>query len=392
MYSGGGERTALYETLMLRKMGHSVTCFAPAIRKDICFPELIVNASPRGILPSTRLKIPLRDFAGLVASSVLAPLFSRNFNSFDVILSHGQPATWMSYAISRIASKPHVTYLHQPARFLYPRMVDLRVGWRTKTDFALLEDIVRTIRPIVEMLDRISVSTSNEVVVNSHWIGEQVGRIYGLKPILCYPGVDTDKFKPLAQKHVPDINRYEIDRPYVLTTNRHYPQKGLSDLLRIYDLVRRRVDVKLVVTGEYTRYTRTLKELAVDLDIDNNVIFTGRVTEDELVSLYQNADAYAFTAPEEDFGLGPIESMATGTPPVVWNYAGPSETVIDGVTGFKAKPYDVKDFASKIIHILRNPAIRMKLSRNGVKHARLNYSWVKHVTQLEKILAKAVNN
>src|SRR3989337_222537 len=121
MYSGGGERTAIYEAILLRRMGHEVTCFAPAVRTDLCFPDLISRIDLRGIIPPVRMRLPLRDFTSLSASSILAPIFAKKFEGFDVILCHGQPATWISYLISRVISKPRITYLHQPTRFLYPR-------------------------------------------------------------------------------------------------------------------------------------------------------------------------------------------------------------------------------------------------------------------------------
>jgi glycosyltransferase involved in cell wall biosynthesis len=50
----------------------------------------------------------------------------------------------------------------------------------------------------------------------------------------------------------------------------------------------------------------------------------------------------------EDFGLGPVEAMACGTPVVVWDDGGgPCETTVTGFSGFRARPYDFEDFAEK---------------------------------------------
>lgn len=388
MYSGGGERTAIYESILLRRRGHEVTVFAPAIRRDACFPDLINQIDLQSIIPKTKVKIPFRDFASLTASSFLTPLVARKFEKFDVILSHGQPASWISYLISRQLSKPHVTYLHQATRFLYPREVDLRVGWRTKPDFALLERIVGLARPLVQAIDHVSVVSSNRVLVNSHWVADTMRRFYGIDPIVCPPGVDTKKFTPIRRKHDLVIDGCSVHKPFILSTNRHYPQKGLSDLIRIYSEVRSSIDCRLVVTGDFTPYTPTLRKLASHLGLGDDVLFTGHVTENQLTELNQNADVYAFTSPEEDFGLGPIEAMASGTPPVVWNNAGPGETVVDGVTGLKAKPGDNDEFARKLTAILENDALRRKLSRNAVTYVRRKYSWENHVNGLLKAFAE----
>lgn len=390
MYSGGGERTAIYEAIMLQKMGHTVSCFAPAIRPDLCFPDLIGQIHLEGVIPRVKIKMPFRDFASLAATSVLAPLFASKFKNFDVVLSHGQPATWISYLISRIALRPRVTYLHQPARFLYPRRIDFRVGWKTKADFALLKGIVETLKPMARRFDHASVTTSNVVMTNSSWIGDQVRRIYDVEPVVCSPGVDTETFVPVKRKTDFDLQGFTVRKPFILSTNRHYPQKGLSDLIRIFALVRRNVDSRLIITGDFTSYTRVLKRLCSDLGLNDVVFFTGRVHENELIRLYQNADAYAFTSPEEDFGLGPIEAMACGTPVVVWDYAGPSETVMDGFNGFKARAYDLQDFSERLQRLLSNEALNRKIGANAVKFVREHYTWEKHVGALEKTLRRIV--
>jgi glycosyltransferase involved in cell wall biosynthesis len=376
---------------MLRKRGHEVRCFAPAIRPDICFPELITQIDLRGVLPRVRIGIPYRDFASLAASSIFAPLFAGNFDNFDVILSHGQPATWIGYLVSRRSSRPRVTYLHQPARFLYPRPVDLRVGWRTKRDFALMNDIVVAIKPLAVALDHVSVASSDKVMVNSRWTGKQVEEIYGTKPILCPPGFDEDKFFPIQNKSDLTVNGQQVRKPFILSTNRHYPQKGLGDLIEIFANVRQHVNSQLVLTGHFTNYTPFLKNRCAELGIERDVLFTGHVREDELVRLYQNADVYAFTSPEEDFGLGPIEAMASGTPVVVWDSAGPGETVIDGEIGLKAKPNDLGNFAAKLIRFLQDARFSREISSNAARHVVNNFSWTEHVRILEKTLIETAS-
>ena len=68
---------------------------------------------------------------------------------------------------------------------------------------------------------------------------------------------------------------------------------------------------------------------------------------------YGAAEVFAFPTPGEDFGLVPAESMACGTPVIVWgDGAGPTEQVIDGKTGYHAKPYDKNDFAAKMDKVI----------------------------------------
>jgi glycosyltransferase involved in cell wall biosynthesis len=96
---------------------------------------------------------------------------------------------------------------------------------------------------------------------------------------------------------------------------------------------------------------------------------------------------YLYSPPNEDFGMGPVEAMAHGTPVVVWDDgAGPSETVIDQKTGFKARPYDLDDFAKKTLKILSEKKIRQDMGTYARKHVEEKFSWSRHMEVVENIL------
>jgi len=388
MYSGGGERTAIYECILLKKRGHEVTCFAPAVRPDACYPELIEQIDLKGFIPRVRMKLPLRDFLSLSASSILAPMVSRKFMRFDAILCHGQPAIWIGYQTARRLGKTHFCYLHQPARFLYPRQIDVQVGWKTKKDFALLNDLVRLGRPLATAFDHASVVSAKSVLVNSEWIRSQVRRIYGIPATICPPGVDVEKFAPVEKKSDVMIGELKIETPFILSTNRHYPQKGMEYAIEMMPTVLRECDARLVLTGDFTNYTPRLIQLAKNLRVSHRVVFTNRVSEESLIELYQNASVYVYTSPCEDFGLGPVEAMACGTPAVVWDYAGPTETILDGATGYRAKLCQIDDLAEKVIHLLNDANLNQRMAKDAVEHVREKYSWNNHIDILESVISR----
>jgi len=98
-------------------------------------------------------------------------------------------------------------------------------------------------------------------------------------------------------------------------------------------------------------YKNVLLSLAKKYKVE--LKFLGRLTTEQIREYYSSAEVFAFPTPEEDFGLVPAESLACGTPVVVWgDGAGPTEQVINGVNGYHAKPYELKDFAAKIDKII----------------------------------------
>ncbi len=122
------------------------------------------------------------------------------------------------------------------------------------------------------------------------------------------------------------------------------------------------------------------------LKLNDNVVFTDNLNESELLDVYKKAYLYSYTSPEEDFGLGPIEAGACGVPSVVWDHAGPRETVINEETGFRVRPYDLDEFTEKQLQLLDDVSLRCKLGKQASKFVRENFSWEKHVDAIESVL------
>ncbi|MHA1762929.1 MAG: glycosyltransferase, partial [Promethearchaeota archaeon] len=93
---------------------------------------------------------------------------------------------------------------------------------------------------------------------------------------------------------------------------------------------------------------------------------------------------------DEAYGYIPLESMKNGTPVVAFE-GGPSETIVDGITGFVIKRDDIRDFARKVIEIITNPELRAKLSKNAQSHVFRNFNFENSVENLEKLLLRELN-
>jgi glycosyltransferase involved in cell wall biosynthesis len=377
-YSGGGERTVLCQAKGLQEKGHDVKIFTPIVDKK-CFPELtekleIIQIS-RKVLDNMPLNIALK----MIDSSILVPF--KEFKDREILVAHGQPSNWIAYKISKKIGIPYISYLHQANRFLHPRKIDEKTGWSTDPSLALL-NIIHKKNTVIQKLDEISIKSSKNIITNSNWIRLQINKAYNKNSVICYPGVDEDKFKPSLTK----------TPQYILTTNRHIPQKRIDYLLKCMKIiVKEKPDTKCLITGESTAHTKELKETTSRLYLKKNVIFTGKLTSEQLVSAYQSAYTYSYTSPEEDFGLGPLEAGACGVPSIVWDYAGPRETVLNNKTGFKVKPYDINAMAKKHIELLENPRFRNNLGKNARKYVTERFTWKQHCDKLEKILEKTLS-
>lgn len=388
-FSGGGEKLVLEEARGLERMGHKVSLFAPVIDKKKCFPDLIKNFKVHSLFFPFSFNFPLRDFIAIAGSVFLTPLTFWRFNKFDILFAANQPGPLICYFLSRILGKPYVVYLSQPTRLIYPRRVDLEVGFG-KGSFDIFYLLARIFRPIVVSLDQISIRNSNAILADGDYMAGILKKIYKRKVVVCpagcYPKNKLVSFKSRGKDKI-KINRKIIKKPYILITNRHYPQKKIAYAIQALSLLDDSfANVSLTITGASTGHTRYLKQLVSRLSLKKRVIFTGLVSEKDLDRLYSHSFLYLYTSPEEDFGMGIIEAMAAATPVVAWDHAGPTVTVINKVTGYLAEPYQLGDYLEKITRILTNPKEAEKMGLAGNRRVKEKFSYQIHNQVLEETL------
>jgi len=397
VYSGGGERIVLEEARGLKKRGYEVCIYAPTIDKKLCYPDFLEELGVKTFLPSFIERLPYRDALRMAVSSLLAPILAINFRDVDLFFGANQPGAWIAYCMAKVLGKPYLVYLNQPNRLVYPRKIDKQTGWQTRGDYYLLAGIIKRIKPFIAWADRISFTSGQAMLVNGNYIGKAIKKIYK-KPIVSCPGGAYPrawaslKLNPeTAFEGGFKINGAKITKPYVLITNRHEPQKKFEYVIKAMEKVVKKVPkATLVIPGPFTSHTDKLINLSKRLKMYRNVSFLGQISEKDLQKLYQEAAIHCYPAPDEDFGLGPLEAGIWGVPTVAWNHGGPTVTVRHGVTGYLAQPYEVEDYAQGITMLLSDPEKRAKMGKASWEHVRDNFSWEKHVDILEKEIKKAL--
>lgn len=132
---------------------------------------------------------------------------------------------------------------------------------------------------------------------------------------VIYPPVETTKFT---------CNEYG---DFWLSVNRLYPEKRVE--LQI-DAFREMPEEKLIIVGGYSEGDHA-KSYAKNIikNLPDNVKLRGEVSELELLDLYSRCKGLICTAMDEDFGMTPVEAMASGKPVVAVNEGGFKETVTE---------------------------------------------------------------
>jgi len=389
-YSGGGEKLVIQQVLGLRARGHAVDCYAPIVDARRSFPGWLERIGARRLAPGLPGWLRYRDALAIIAMSVAAPALAWRLRGYDVVLAANQPAGWVAWWARRLYGVPYVLYLAQPNRLLYPRAIDRERTVIVKQDFHLLHAITPLIRPLVHWADRRSVADASEVLANGTYMAAVLSEAYGRPFRSCPAGGEVVVSQVARAAGKLRVNGNVIAKPFVLLTNRHYPQKRFEvalEALRHPALAA--TGAPLVITGQETEYTNRLRALAARLGLADRVHFLGLTSEADLTVLYASAACYVYPSPEEDYGMGVIEAMAAATPVVAWGHAGPTGTVVDGVTGYLIPPGRVDLFAERTARLLCDEPLARRLGRGAQEHVLRDFTLDRHIDALELALHDA---
>lgn len=211
---------------------------------------------------------------------------------------------------------PHLCYVHSPMRYVWDLYDDYfgpgRAGLATRL-------AMRLVRRRLQRWDVASSGRVDAFLCNSRHIAAKISALYGRRAEVVPPPVDVGRYAPAPAAEVE--RALAAGAPFLVAS-------ALVAYKRVDLAIRavREVGGRLVVVGRGPELER-LRALA-----GPETEFRGWVDDAELARLYQTCRAFLFPG-EEDFGITPLEAMASGRPVVAYGRGGALETVVDGATG-----------------------------------------------------------
>ncbi|MCE8427303.1 MAG: glycosyltransferase [Candidatus Methanoperedens sp.] len=287
-----------------------------------------------------------------------------NFSgNYDFFIFSGN---WAHFAAKK--HKPNMWYCFTPTRIFYD-LHDVFIG-RVTFIFRPLFKIWITLH---EPISKYYSGHIQHIVTISRNVQGRIKKYYGRDSIVVFPAIDVSRC------------RFKKYGDFWLSVNRLYPEKRIELQINAF---RQMPDEKLVIVGGYATGDHASKYASwIKRDLPENVELIGSITEEELLELYATCKGHITTAIDEDFGMTPVEAMASGKPTIAVREGGYLETIIDGETGIlvDANKNEIMQAVKLISH---NPE---KYKNASMKRAR-DFDTSEFIKQISTVIQSFQNN
>jgi glycosyltransferase involved in cell wall biosynthesis len=294
-----------------------------------------------------RMYLPLFPFA----------IEAFDFSDYDLLLS-------TSHCVAK-GAKPrgdalHLCYCFTPMRYVY-EMYDEYFG-KGQAGMAT-RMAMKIVAPLLRAWDKKTADRVHHFVAISEHVRQRIHRHYGRDAEVIFPPVDTAKFQASRR-----------DKGYYLIVSALVPYKKVDLAVKAFNKIGKR----LIIVGKGPDEEK-LRYLAKP-----NVEFLGWKSDDELALLYAGCTALVFPG-EEDFGIVPLEAMASGKAVIAYGKGGALETVQDGLSGVFFYEQTVE-----ALEIAVSKAEQMQFDVENVRNRALRFSRSIYKDAMKKFIEEKI--
>lgn len=230
---------------------------------------------------------------------------SFDLDNYDLVISS---STAFGHGVLTNSEAVHVCYCHSPMRYAWDYAHEyLNDKWFNPVKKWLAGRAMEKIR----LWDKVASDRPDFYIANSRHVQQRISKYYRLPSEIIYPPVEVEKIK---------ADGVQGDYFLMMTALAAYKKVDLA--INLFN----KTGKKLVIVGDGLE-KEFLKSMA-----GPNIIFKGRLTDEEARKVLEGCRAFIFPS-EEDFGIGMVEALAAGKPVLAYRAGGATEFIKPGVNG-----------------------------------------------------------
>lgn len=321
------------------------------------FKSLSVEAPVHKNFSLRQLPVGRRLATGIEAGN---HFYNLKLKDYDLVNTHTTPSEWV-----RHHNSPVVWYCHSPNRDSF----DL-YSWRMKDKRLLSKAAYWASIQAFKFFEFETVPKIECIFANSANTQTRIKRYLSRDSEVLHPGVEMQKFSTRA-----------YDK-FFLLPSRIVPEKQhhvAIDAFRLF--ASRNKGWKLVIAGSVPSgqepYYKKLSSAA-----GGGIIFERDIGDKQLLDLYSRCYCVLYPPVNEDFGLVPLEAMASRKPCIAMNEGGPRETISDGVDGFLVGSH--QEMAARMEWLSKNPEKCALMGKNGRRKVEKKFTWERFLKRFEE--------
>ena len=312
---------------------------------------------PYSLFPA-HTRVIYHDPTLVLGSGFVSAVFSspKNLSNFDLVHCPTVTAPFFFRPNSRV-----VMTVHDLIPLLFPR-------WQTTRRVLYFKYFLKYRFRFVDRFIAVS-NTTKQDLIDLFEIPED-------KIDVVYEGV-SDQFRPIEKKR----------EDFILAVGTLEPRKNFKRIIEAYISLRteKKISDKLIIVGKKGWLFDDI--LTIPEAFQDDIIFKGYVSEDELIRLFQTAHFFIYPSMYEGFGLPILEAMACGCPVITSNTSSMPE--VAGDAALLVDPYQIEEIKNAIYTLTNDAELCTKMSTEGIGRAS-RFSWQHAAAQTSQVYEKAL--
>ncbi|XP_046740570.1 alpha-1,3/1,6-mannosyltransferase ALG2 [Diprion similis] len=382
---GGAERLVVDAALALKRKGHEVNFITSHHDPDHCFTETRDGTIPVTVVGEWLPRNIFGKFFALCA--YVRMVYAASYMFFlgdrpDVVFCD---LVSVCIPVLRLYVPYVIYYCHHPDQLLSSPGSTWKSFYRAPLNY----------------LEEITTGQADKIFVNSKYtatVFKDTFKRLNVNPEVLYPSINTeyfDKTRIVSLERALDKKLPE-DSIIFLSINRYERKKNLNLAIQALAELKSLVTdedykrVHLIMAGGYDKRVEEnvdhyveLTGLADELQVTEKITFLRSPSDVNKVSILNHCNALIYTPPNEHFGIVPLEAMYAKKLVIANNSGGPTESIINGVTGYLVD-LSGKAFAEKMAIVVKDKTIGLKFGEAGKEHFIKTFSFNAFSNQLDQ--------